>query len=160
MVASQARENTPWARPGHKLLTPEQRHQFRQNKPLGRVAVAAVQQHAGRAAWQTQRAFGSTAEVFTPNGLPAVYADPNSTQEWTKRSFALYAHPKKFFTNSWWPRELITRALCWINGGEPSVKNIVDTAKDLPGFTWAHRQAQSAVALGKRVFGKKQLADD
>lgn len=61
-VANEARQQTPWARTSGRMLTPEQQHRRAQGLSVGRVAVAAVAQHAGRAAWQTQRAYWTTAE--------------------------------------------------------------------------------------------------
>lgn len=90
-----------------------QQHITERQQPMGKIAVAAVQQHAGRVRWQTQQAFKMKdveapkpeAKVFIPAGLPKTYADPDSTQKWTTGPL------------TWWPREMATRALAWIEGG-------------------------------------------
>lgn len=99
-------------------------HEQAQDMSFGRIAIAAVKQHAKRVGWQTQKAFDrpkgleeQKSEVFIPEGLPQTYADPDSTQEWTKRPFAFHLHPKKFFENSWWPREMVARTVAFLRGG-------------------------------------------
>lgn len=149
-VANEARENTPWARIGNPVLTEQQERRREASLPRGRVNVVAVGPHKKRATWQTQQAYWTSAEVKEAENLPDVFADLNSTQKWTTRAFAipLEANPKtflkRFFTESWWPREMVTRALCRINGGEPSVDNIKASFGLVA--SWAKRKI-----LGKRA---------
>lgn len=143
-VANEARANTPWAQPVGRLPNEEQERRRQAGLPRGRIAVAAVAQHVSRAAWQTQRAYWTSAEVYVPTGLPETYAGPNSTQPWTTRPFEFHWNPKKLLGQSWWPREMVTRLLCGINGGEPSIANI----KALPGLlvNWAKKKAANLTA--------------